>query len=125
MRELFPIDIKKLNREDRQFLLGKNSSEDMFNRQMMQQNIILIVSMFALLTSLIAIILPLQFISTPLKTFVVIFFIIVAVYLIYTFVRSLRNIQKQLENIKQGYDELFKYHFAYAKQSYNKELKND
>ena len=114
MRELFPIDLKKLKKEDRQLLLEKNSSEYMFSREILQQNIVLIVSMFALLTSLIAIILPLSYIATPLKTFVIIFFIIIAIYLIYTFVVSLSNIKKQQKEIEGSYDELFKYHFAYA-----------
>jgi len=114
MRELFHLDTKKLKEEDRRFLLSKNSKEFLFNKEMIMQNIFLIISMFALFTSLVAIILPLAYISNIIKTLVIMFFIVLVAYLLYTLISSLIKILKQQKIIEFGYNELFKYHFNYS-----------
>ena len=115
MRDLFQIDIKKLNLKDRRFILSKNSQEYMFNGQMKLNNNILLVSVFALFTSLIILITTSEYISLNAKLISSLILTAGAIYLIFKFIVSTKNINSQQPVIQRGYDELFKLHLAYSK----------
>ena len=114
MRETLPFDIRKLKEEDRKFLLSKNSQECLFNEQMILNNIILIISVFAILISVVTLITTSQYVSNNQKLFSIIFLSIITIYLIYSFIKSYRNIKNQQKVIEYGYNTLFKLHFGYT-----------
>lgn len=114
MRETLPFDIKRLKEDDRKFLLSKNSQECLFNEQMILNNRILIISVFAILISVVTLITTSQYVTINQKLFSVIFLSIITIYLIYSFIKSYLNIKNQQKVIEYGYNTLFKLHFVYA-----------
>jgi hypothetical protein len=116
MRELFDLDKKKLKEEDRRLILTKNLNEFLFNEQMKLNNRFFVVSIFAIFISIATLIITSQYNTYNQKLFVIIFLCLLVIYLVYLLVNARININKQQMQIKQGYDELFKYHFNYAKQ---------
>jgi len=118
-RRYMELKNEKLKPEDRRLLLTINHNEVLFNENMLLQNRILVIAIFALFAALLSLIIPLQFISNILKIIVVTVFSIFALYLLILFSNAIKRVKNQNNNIKTNYDELFKYHFAYA----NKERK--
>lgn len=116
IRELFPINIKKLKDKDRKFLLEKNSQEYLFNEQAKINNRTLLTSIFAVFVSVVSLVLLSDYNTNNQKLFVMIFIIVITTYLMVQFILSIININTQQRVIKEGYNELFKIHFNYAKQ---------
>lgn len=113
-REYFKVDPKKLKEEDRRFLLSKNSGEFLFNEQMMLNNRIFAISIFAVFVSIATLIIASSYNSSNQKIFVITVLCLLSIYLIYLLVRSTINIKRQQRQIQYSYDELFKLHFAYV-----------
>src|SRR3989338_7202221 len=115
-RKMFKLDPKKINKEDRRFLLTKSSNEILFNEQGKMHNQILIISIFAVFISIASMILGSSFNSVNQKLFVIIFLSVLSIYLIYLFIKSYFLIKNQNQLMLSSYDNLFKIHFDYAKE---------
>src|SRR3989338_2686660 len=115
MRDYFKIDLKKLKEEDRRFILNKASSEILFNSQGEMQNNSLLASIFAVFISIAALIIVSPFNSAYQKLIVIIVLSIFSIYLIVMRLKAHFFIKRQNDIMIRAYDELFKLHFKYAK----------
>lgn len=113
-REILNLNPKKLKEEDRRFLLSKNSTELLFNEQMIMNNRVMIISIFAVLISIATMMITSNYNTNNQKLGVIIFLSLIALYLIYSFIISFIKIKGQQKQIQSQYDELFKHHLAYA-----------
>ncbi len=115
MRDLFPIDIKKLKDEDKRFLLEKSSSEFLFNEQMRLNNRMLMISVFALLASLLSLVISSPYNTKNQAMLFLDFIIILASLLIILFKKSVKEIRQQQGQLESMYNSLFRDYFNYAK----------
>jgi|SRR3989344_6268978 len=120
MRELMPIDKKKLKKEDLRFLLNINHTELLFNENMLLQNRTLIIVIFALFIALLSLIINLDSISNLFKSVFITLLSISSLYLLILFFKSIKSVKEQNSKIKKSYEYLFYYNFNYAKDKQNK-----
>jgi len=125
MREIFPLDIKKLKKEDKRFLLEKNFSEILFNEQMKFNNSPFLISMFALFVSLMSLMMNSSTNTRNQKIFFLLFILALVFILLVLFIKSSRRIKKQLTQLKSEYDILFKDYFNYAQKDNSPSTKNN
>jgi len=114
-RRYFNLKKEKIKPKDRRLLMMVNHNEVLFNENMLHQNRILVIALFALFFAGLSIILNLEIISNLIKTFFIIFLIILSLWLFIILSKATKRIKIQNTNIKTNYGELFKYHLNYAK----------
>lgn len=115
MRDLLPLDIKKIKEEDRRLLLNKSLSEIITSHSGSMHNTAMTLSLLAILISTFSMVY-----STKNIFFIIIFAVLSLIGLIF-YISKLKknqeNLKKERETLKKDYDELFKHHFAYATKS--------
>ncbi len=114
LRERIPIDIKKLRKEDRRFLLEKNSSEVILNEQMLINNQILIISILALFVSLVSLVISSAYITIIMKIIFVTLMTILSIYLFISLFNARTKIKNDQEILKRDYNVLFRLHLNYG-----------
>jgi ABC-type transport system involved in cytochrome bd biosynthesis fused ATPase/permease subunit len=117
MREYINLDIeeiKKLKEEDRRFIMNISHTEYLFNENMLLQNRVLVIAIFALFASILALIIPLSFISATLKILLVLILSISSLWLIIMFSTAIKSVKDDNLKIKNAYDASFKYHLNYT-----------
>lgn len=112
MRELLPLDIKKLKEEDRRFLLNKSLTEAIASHQGSMHNTMLVMTFLAILISTFSVVYTTR-ILWIIIVFVIFAFIGLIIFVI-KFKKTQNNLALERQKIKIDYDELFKYHFQYA-----------
>ncbi len=112
-REKLKLNIERISLEDRRLLLEKNSSEYMFNEQMLASNTTIILAFFAFFISSISIIISIN-IDLNLKIISIILILSCCIYLLSILCKARLNIKEDQEVLKKEYDILFKSHFDYA-----------
>ena len=108
------VDERKLEKEDRRFLLNINHNELLFNESMLLQNRVLVIAIFALFVSLLALIIPSDCITVILKLLTITILSIFSLYLLILFCGAVKMVKAQNEKLKNNYDYLIKYHLKYA-----------
>jgi len=112
MANMVTIDLHKLNEEDRRFLLNRNHSEILAHNQGKTSNVSIGFSILALAVSGFSLVY-----QTKIWWLVLIYSVFSIVGLIY-FNINYQKAQKYLDyekiRLKIDYEELFKYHLAYA-----------
>lgn len=110
------VNLKKenLKKEDRRFLLTIYHDEVLFNENMLLQNRVLLIAVFALFVALLSLILNIKIISDMGKAIFITILSIFSLWLVVAFYNALKRVKAQNEHIKVNYDELFKYHLNYA-----------
>ncbi len=122
MRELIHLDIAKLKKEDKNFLLEKNLSEILHYDIMLMNNKLMSLTIFALFVSLVSLIISSKYIGVFTKFIFVFFMIALTLILIIQFKNAKQNMSLDYNRIKNESAILFKDTFSYA---YNKEDKNE
>lgn len=114
-RRYLKLKKEKIKPEDRRMILTLNHNEVLFNENMLLQNRVLLIALFALFTSLLSLILNLEIISNTSKIIFSLTLTFFIFYLGYLFYKATQRVKLQNNKIKTNYDELFKYHLNYAK----------
>ena len=122
MRELLNLDIKKLKKTDKMFLIQKNSSEILHYDQMLMNNKFMSLTIFALFVSLVSLVVSSEYIGVITKPIFVLFMISLPLILVFQFKNAKQNISLDYNRIKNESAILFKDILSY---SYNKEVKNE
>jgi len=117
-RQYFPLEMKKLEKEDRRFLLNRYENETIASLQGSMYNTTMTLSLLALLISGFSLVF-----LTGLKWFVIVYPIVALVGLV-IYIRKYKGSQLGLkferEKMRLNYDELFKLHLSYASKEKNK-----
>ena len=108
------LDEKKLDKEDRRFLLSINHNEYLFNESMLMQNRTLLIAIFAVYASILSLIIPSDYISIILKLSTITILSIFSLYLLIMFCIAVKRVKAQNEKLKKNYDYFLKYHLKYA-----------
>lgn len=106
---------EKVKPEDRRFILTINNNEVLFNENMLLQNRILLIALFASFASLFSLIVNMEIISNTAKIIFSLILTFFVFYLGYLFYKATQRVRLQNNKVKTNYDELFKYHLGYAK----------
>jgi len=114
-RRYFNLNQEKLKPEDRRFLLMINHDKTLFNENMLLQNRILIIALFALFFSGLSIILSLGIISNGSKIGFIFILFIFSIILVVMYFNANKRVKTQNNFIKTNYDQIFKSHLKYAK----------
>jgi hypothetical protein len=112
MIEQMPLDIKKLNEDDRRFLLDRNMTQAVANSQGSLGNISILMSLVAILIATYSVVYQTGILWVILPY--AIFSVIGLIFAVVRYKRAQRNLVKEMFNLKINYDELFKHHFGYA-----------
>ena len=111
-KEYLNLDKKKLKEEDRRFLMSRYFNETVASHQGSMHNTALTMSLLAILISTFTLVY-----QTKLLWVIIPYAILSLLGLIF-YIAKLKRVQNNLtierEKMKKDYDELFKYHFAYA-----------
>jgi len=114
-KEYLHLDKKKIKEEDRRFLMSRNFNETVVSHQGSMHNTAITLSLLAILISTFSIVYLTK------NLILIMIFVIFSLFELMFYIKKLRKVQENLhrerERMKKDYDELFKYHFAYAKNS--------
>ncbi len=116
MKGQFPLDIKKIKEEDRRFLLNRFLTKTIASHQGSMYNTTITLSLLALALSGFSVAYLFQ-----VYWVIFIYFIFALIglgwYIIRKYNKNQRNLQQERSIIGIYHDELFKYHFDYAKKN--------
>lgn len=113
-REWLNLDLKKLKEEDRRHLLNRYLSEVIASHQGSMHNTAITLSLLAILISTFTLVY-----QTRLLWAIIPYAVISLIGLIFYIIKlkkTQNNLNIEREKLRKEYDELFKYHFGYAKQ---------
>jgi len=122
-RRYLELEKEKLEPEDRRFILTINHDEVLFNENMLLQNRILVIALFALFFAGLSLVLNIETISNEAKIWFVGILSIFSLFILIMLSRANKRVKIQNNKIKTNYDELFKYHLNYAKKKNDKKTK--
>ncbi|MFA5071590.1 MAG: hypothetical protein WC511_04475 [Candidatus Pacearchaeota archaeon] len=115
INEVLGLDLKKLKDEDKRFLLTQSLDRAIFNSQKSFSNATLLISLLAIFLSLFSIIYQTE------DIFLILHFCLISeislLFFLSRFKKARSSLDNELVNLKFNYDELFRYHFDYAKKS--------
>lgn len=108
------LDEKKLNEEDRRFLISDVTQRYITNEQMKLSNYSLLISIMALFIAFTAIMLSLDIISQVYKIIFICIIVIPAIMFYRNFKKSNKEVEEQIGGLNHTHSNLFLHHFKYA-----------
>jgi len=118
-KEYLHLNKKKIKEEARRFLMSRYFNETIASHQGSISNTTLLLSLLAILFSGFSIVYASR--NWIFVVIYAIFSLLGLIILISKYKRVQNNLHNERERMKKEYDELFKYHFNYAKQNPKKE----